>query len=118
MELTTLAALLSMAAPDTAISMQLVLELAGNAERSRVTYECEGGEQPFSVDYVNAEPNYLAILSVEGKEMLFATALSADGARYVSGPYEWWTRGPDATFADLRDGSPPALACSEISNTP
>lgn len=113
-----LALLLGMAAPDTAISFQLVLELAGNAERRQVTYQCEGGDLPFAVDYINAEPNFLAIVPVEGKQMIFATVLSADGARYVAGPYEWWTRGTDATFSDLRDQSVAPATCSELTLTP
>jgi membrane-bound inhibitor of C-type lysozyme len=118
MELTNLAMLLGMAAPDTAVSMQLVLELTGNAERKQVTYQCEGGEQPFTVDYINAEPNFLALIWVEGKQVIFTSVLAASGARYVSGPLEWWSKGDEATFADLRDNALPAVTCNEISNTP
>ena len=118
MELATLAAVLGMAAPDSAVSLELVLRLTGNAERHVVTYQCEGVEQPFPVTYVNAEPNFLAIMSVEGKEVILVTVVSADGARYVSGPIEWWTRGQEATFADIREGSPEPVTCSELSMTP
>jgi membrane-bound inhibitor of C-type lysozyme len=118
MELTTLAAVLGMAAPDSAVSLELVLRLTGNAERRVVTYQCEGVDQPFPVTYINAEPNFLAIMAVEGKEVILVTVVSADGARYVSGPIEWWTRGQDATFSDIRDTSLAPVNCSELSMTP
>lgn len=118
MELTTLAAVLGMAAPDSAVSLELVLRLSGDAERHVVTYQCEGVEQPFPVTYVNAEPNFLAIMSVEGKEVILVTVVSADGARYVSGPIEWWTHGSEATFSDTRDSSLAPVTCSELSLTP
>jgi membrane-bound inhibitor of C-type lysozyme len=118
MELTTLAAVLGMAAPDSTVSLELVLKLTGNAEQHVVTYQCEGVDQPFPVTYINAEPNFLAIMPVEGKEVILVTVISADGARYVSGPIEWWTRGPDATFADTRDSSLAPVTCSELSMTP
>lgn len=113
-----LAALLGLASPDTAVSMQLVLELSGNAERKAVVYQCEGVEQPFPVDYINAAPNFLAILPLDGQHLIMATVVSADGARYVGGPFEWWTHGTDATLTDLRDKDVAPLACSEINETP
>lgn len=99
-------------------SLQLVLELPGNAERNVVRYECDGLE-PFAVDYVNASPIFLAIVPIEGEPLLFANVIAASGARYASGQYEWWTSGSEATLTDLTapEGTEP-LACLEIVDTP
>ena len=45
---------------------------------------------------------------------------AASGARYVSGPYEWWNKGDEATLRDLRSAEDePALAtCLAAGNTP
>ena len=99
-------------------ALQLVLELPGNAERNIVRYECDGVE-PFAVDYVNASPTFLAIVPIAGERLLFVNVIAASGARYVSGPYEWWTRGSEATLTDVTttEGTEP-LACLEIVDTP
>lgn len=99
-------------------SLQLVLELPGNAERNIVRYECDGLE-PFAVDYVNASPTFLAIVPVEGERLLFANVVAASGARYVSGQYEWWTSGSNATLTDVMapEGTDP-LTCLEFVDTP
>lgn len=97
-----LAATLSLAAlPALAqTSMQLVIELEGNAQRDVTTYQCDGIDEPMTVQYINAHPTFLAIVPVEGEELLFVNVVSASGARYVSGQYEWWTQGNDAQFTD------------------
>lgn len=103
----------------TGASLTLTLESAGNIERNVVTYQC-ADEQALVVHYVNAAPNFLAILPVDGVNHVFATTLSGSGARYVSGPYEWWSHQGEGTLRDLmqdEDAEPLAL-CNEISNTP
>lgn len=98
-----LAAALSLAAlPAGAVetSMQLVLELEGNAQRDVTTYQCEGIEEPMVVEYINAHPIFLAIVPVEGESLIFVNVISASGARYVSGQYEWWSRGNEAFFTN------------------
>ncbi len=101
-----LAAALSLAAlPAGAVetSMQLVLELEGNAQRDVITYQCEGIEDPMVVEYINAHPIFLAIVPIEGENLIFVNVISASGARYVSGQYEWWSRGNEAFFTDSMD---------------
>jgi membrane-bound inhibitor of C-type lysozyme len=101
-----LAAALSLAAlPAGAVetSMQLVLELEGNAQRDVTTYQCEGIEEPMVVEYINAHPIFLAIVPIEGENLIFVNVVSASGARYVSGQYEWWSRGNEAFFTDSMD---------------
>jgi len=99
-------------------SLQLVLELPGNAERNIIRYECDGRE-PFAVDYVNAAPTFLAIVPIEDERLLFVNVIAASGARYVTGQYEWWTQGSEATLTDVTaaEGTEP-LACLELVDTP
>ena len=97
------AAALSLAAlPALAVetSMQLVLELEGNAQRDVTTYQCDGIEEPMVVEYINAHPIFLAMVPVEGENLIFVNVISGSGARYVSGQYEWWSRGNEAFFTD------------------
>ena len=117
-QLLTAAALLGMAVPSTDTAVQLVVPLQGDAERKVVTYACEGAENPFPVEYINAAPNFLAIVPVGGARLVFAGVLSADGARYVAGPFEWWSHGSEATFADQRRTGEEPATCTEQNGTP
>ena len=70
-----------------------------------LSYSCEGSE-PFSVQYVNAGANALAIFAIEGEERIFVNVVSGSGARYASGPYIWWTKGDTATLENgMEEGS-------------
>lgn len=100
-------------------SLVITLESTTDIERRVVTYLCDH-EQALAVQYVNAAPNFLAILPVDNENHIFAAALSASGARYVSGPFEWWSTGGEASLRDLTQGddAQPLLTCSEVENTP
>lgn len=93
----------------------LPLEASGEASVNTVTYTC--GEETLSVSYVNADPNFLAILPVEEKSTVFASVIAASGARYAAGQYEWWSKGDDATLRDLTAGedAKPMLECTSTS---
>lgn len=112
----------SVAAPARAQSSFLLgLDIAGDAERRVVRYDC--GEAPgesFDVQYINAAPNFLAFVPVSGETYLFASVISASGARYAAANYVWWTRGPDAELYDLTLGedAAPILTCAEHIQTP
>ncbi len=117
--LATLAALLQLGtAVGTGSFTQFAIPLAGNAEQSHVQYSCEGVEQPVSVVYINSQPNFLAILTVDGLPTIFVTTISASGARYVSGPYEWWSTGGEATFTDIRIEPAASITCTQTEDTP
>lgn len=113
----TAAMLLGMAAPDTDTAVGLTLPLGGDVEQKRVVYQCEGAEADVPVLYVNAAPNYLAIVPVEGARLIFAGVIAASGARYVAGPFEWWSKGSEAFFRDLREEGDP-VTCTERNDTP
>jgi membrane-bound inhibitor of C-type lysozyme len=107
------AACLALAAlPASAVetSMQFVLEFEGNAQRDVMTYQCDGIDEPMNVQYINAHPTFLAIVPIEGEDMIFVNVISASGARYVSGQYEWWSRGNEAMFTDIMEGTEEAEA--------
>ena len=121
----TLAALVATAllTPITAQAAQATLQIElgtqGDFERRAMTYECNDGSS-VTATYINAAPNFLAIVPVDGQSLVFASALSASGARYVSGPYEWWSHQGEATLRDLMqdEDAAPLASCTETSNTP
>jgi membrane-bound inhibitor of C-type lysozyme len=112
-----LAALASPALADTGVNLGLTL--AGDAEVKTVAYTCEGHD-PITVQYINAAPNFLAVLPIEGRQTVFVSVLTGSGAKYVSGQYEWWNKGTDVTLHDVTEGldAAPVLMCSEDIQTP
>lgn len=51
----------------------------------------------FRVRYLTAGDNSLAVIPVNGRDLIFAQVLSADGGRYVAGRFQWWD-GRETTF--------------------
>ncbi|MBB4051675.1 membrane-bound inhibitor of C-type lysozyme [Devosia subaequoris] len=105
--------------PAASAALTLTLESVSNIERRTISYLCDD-DSALSVQYINAAPNFLAIVPVDGQSLVFATTLSASGARYVSGPYEWWSHQDEATLRDLMqdEDAAPLATCTEASNTP
>ncbi len=64
-----------------------------------ITYFCDGGAL-VEVRYLNAGPNSLALLPIAGEQRIFVNVIAASGARYVSGEYEWWTKGRSASLTN------------------
>jgi membrane-bound inhibitor of C-type lysozyme len=110
---------LALAAWPTGVLAEITLPIPGTepVERFTVPYSCEGLE-PFSVEYINAGANALALVPVEGETLVFANVLSASGARYAAGPFVWWTRGRSADLYDIRQGedAAPIASCTEAGN--
>jgi membrane-bound inhibitor of C-type lysozyme len=98
-------------------STALILTFPGNMDRKVVQYNC-GQPEPLTVDYINAAPNYLAIISTGGQKIVFVTVLSASGAKYAAGEYEWWNKGSEGTLTNLTTPDAEPIACTEISETP
>jgi membrane-bound inhibitor of C-type lysozyme len=107
-------------AAQTSVSITLGNE-GGDLERRVIVYDCEVGD-PISVQYINAAPNFLAILPVpdQTEPLVFAAVLSASGVRYAAGQFIWSTKGVDATLTDITEGedADPINTCSEVNNTP
>ena len=105
--------------PVFASGANLTLDLgAGDAERRTVTYDCDGRD-PLAVTYLNAAPNFLALITLDDGELVFTSVLSGSGVRYASGRFIWWTRGAEASLYDLTLGedAEPVASCLENSET-
>ncbi|MDW5267171.1 MULTISPECIES: MliC family protein [Acidobacteriaceae] len=65
---------------------------------------------PFTVEYLNAGKNHLAILPVHGQALIFSNVISGSGARYAAGRYIWWDAGAHGVtlYAEGVDGHPKA----------
>ena len=109
--ITTLAVLAILAGPAVAQALTIPIP-APEAEMTESAYRCGDGPV-FGVRYVNADPNFLAVLAVEGETRVFVSVLAASGVRYVSGPYQWWTKGGTATLSDIRQDGP-GQDCSTV----
>lgn len=81
--------------------------------RTTAHYDCAG--KALDVEYINVEPDHLAIVPVEGEKRIFALVMSGSGARYASGRYIWWSKGRKASLYDEMKGADaaPILACTE-----
>jgi len=114
MEMLPLAAAAMMGNVD--VSAQVILSLSGDFQKTTHQYQCEGID-PFTVEFINAEPNFLAIVPVGPRKMVFVNVMAASGARYVAGQFEFWTQGSEATLTDLQ-ADPTSIPCSEVSDIP
>jgi membrane-bound inhibitor of C-type lysozyme len=108
------------APPSTSSALAITLNTTGDFERKSVNYGCQGVFDSLAVDYLNAAPNYLAMIPLDGSTLLFNTVLAGSGAKYVSGKYVWWNKGNDASLYDLTEGAnaKPVATCSEVDDTP
>ena len=88
-------------------TLSIPLDTSADTSITTARYSCAGGA-PFSVQYVNAGENSLALIPVDGAERVFVLTVSASGARYVSGGHEWWSKGDGATLDDTMTEEPPA----------
>lgn len=114
-------ALATAASPALAkVELNVGINLSGDVQIQTAIYGCGDTIEPITVKYVNAEPNYFAIIPLGGKDIVFVNVLTASGAKYVSGQLEWWNKGADATLHDITEGldAAPVLTCSENVQTP
>lgn len=114
--------LLSAQAHATGTALQLNITTQSGEFEQRVTrYDC-AAETPLEVSYINAAPNFLALVPIadEPQPLVFVAVMAASGARYASGKWVWWTKGSEASLYDTTRGetAEPLLTCSEINNTP
>ena len=117
-----LATLLLTGLPASAAQSSLQIELTtADFERRVITYDC-ATETPVAVSYINAAPNFLALVPIAGETepRLFVSVIAGSGVRYVSGQWVWWSKGAEANLYDetLGGEAGPVLTCHEINNTP
>ena len=118
-------ALLATLSPLPAFGVQTSLQLQISSDRdfqtSVLRYDC-GAEEPITVTYINAAPNFLAVVPIaeETQPMVFTAVISGSGVRYAAGKWIWWTKGADAELYDETADDPEKsiLTCAEINNTP
>lgn len=96
-----LALTLALANPAAAEAV-LALSLPVQAVTAAV-YACPDGTE-VAVRYLESGPNHLALLALPEGELVFVNVLAASGARYVAGPWEWWTRGETARLSNAMQG--------------
>ena len=106
-----LAAFASPAMADAGVTLGLTL--SGTAEIKTVQYTCKNHD-PVTMQYINAEPNFLAVLPLDGKSLVFVSVLAASGTKYASGQYELFGKGPEITLQDTTEGldAAPVLQCT------
>jgi membrane-bound inhibitor of C-type lysozyme len=116
----------ALAAPAiAAVSVDVGLSFSGDADKKTVTYGCES-HAPLTVTYINAPPNYVAIVPITNDEtgqtddMVFVSVITGSGVRYEAGRYVWWNKGSEAWLYDVTEGADaaPALSCSANIETP
>ncbi len=103
-----------------AVDLNVGINLSGDVQIVTAIYGCGEGTEPLMVKYINAAPNFFAIVPIEGNDVVFVNVISGSGAKYVAGQYEWWNKGADATLHDVTEGldAAPVLTCSENVQTP
>jgi membrane-bound inhibitor of C-type lysozyme len=84
-------------------------------DRIQSNYDC-GPAGSLNVTYVNADPNFIAIIPVtkQPQPLVFASVISGSGTRYASGKYVWWAKGNSGSLYDTMTGddAPPIMTCN------
>jgi membrane-bound inhibitor of C-type lysozyme len=96
----------------SAVAMPLTVPQIQTATTNTLRYACRGGNT-LTVQYMNTKNKQsFALLSVDGRKMLFVNVLAASGAKYVGDHYTWWTKGPEGSLTDetADPKAPPMLA--------
>jgi membrane-bound inhibitor of C-type lysozyme len=103
-----------------AVDLNVGINLTGDVQIVTTVYGCGESTEPLTVKYINAAPNFFAIIPIEGEDVVFVNVISASGAKYVAAEYEWWNKGADATLHNVTEGldAAPVLTCSENVQTP
>lgn len=114
--------MIAAAIPSTAsaVTLQLAIDLPGDADQRVVKYQCEGEDNLRLVTYINADPNFLAVLTMDDKPFIMASTISGSGVQYSAGQYNWTTKGVEASLFDLSQGpNADAIAnCFEVNDIP
>ncbi|WP_144752289.1 MliC family protein [Bartonella saheliensis] len=88
-----------------AFAGSLVIEVPDDPEPTTevITYQCETGtnKEHVEVTYLNAGSISLVDFKWQEKRIIASRSMSASGAKYMGGPYIWWTKGNEATLSDL-----------------
>jgi membrane-bound inhibitor of C-type lysozyme len=95
-----------------ASAMPLTVPQIQEGSSQTVKYDCKDGKS-VSVRYTNTKNRQsFALLTVDGRKLLFVNVMSGSGSRYVADQYTWWTKGPQGNLTNgMGDpNGPPLLA--------
>lgn len=82
------------------VAMPLTVAPIQVATTNALRYACKGGKT-LNVEYMNTKNKQsFALLTVEGRKLLFVNVLAGSGAKYVADHYTWWTKGPEGSLTD------------------
>ncbi|WP_375615693.1 MliC family protein [Bartonella sp. AP58NXGY] len=88
-----------------ALAGSLVIEVPDDPEPTTevATYQCDTGtsKERIEATYLNAGNISLVDFKWNGKRIIASRSISASGAKYMGGPYIWWTKGNEAILSDL-----------------
>lgn len=113
--------LLAAASPAlAAVDLNVGINLSGDVQIVTAVYGCGDAVPELTVKYINAAPNFLAIVPIDGEDLVFVNVVSGSGAKYAAGVYEWWNKGSEAWLHNVTEGldAAPVLSCSEKVQTP
>lgn len=115
-----IAAALSASPALSAVDLNVGINLSGDVQIVTSIYGCGEGADLLTVKYINAAPNFFAIVPIEGEDVVMVNVITASGAKYVSGMWEWWSKGSDASLHNVTEGldAAPVLTCTENVQTP
>jgi membrane-bound inhibitor of C-type lysozyme len=89
--------ILAWSASAFATDVSIHLEGSLPVTRKVAQYQCDGNAAklglpagPFSVEYINAGGNSLAVLPISNQSLIFSNVVSGSGARYAAQQYIWW----------------------------
>lgn len=105
----------ALAASASAQASELAIPVAPGVtiERTQAVYQCPDGDIP--VSYINAGSIALAVLEIDGQQIVAANVLAASGARYAGAQYIWWTKGDEAMLYDIMKAGEdtPVATCTQ-----
>lgn len=103
-----------------AVELNVGINLSGDVQIVTTPYGCGDTMPELTVRYINAQSNFFAIIPIEGEDVVFVNVISGSGAKYVSGVWEWWNKGANATLLNVTEGldAAPVWTCSENVQTP
>lgn len=97
---------------DAAAAATISIEVPGADKVSKQTVDYTCGGKTVTVEYINAGSVSLAVLKFEDDFVVASNVVAGSGARYVGGPYEWWSKGQtDATLSNLMSEDQSPLSC-------
>lgn len=101
------------------ISEDITISVPGadSVESSVAAYRC--GDRTVGVEYINAGPVSLALLSIDKEFVVASNVIAADGAKYAGGRYIWWSKGgAEASLTDLMKGEDgQSVSCTATSSS-